>query len=238
MSNRTRETASRWAFVALLALGLVTGCKTSNPPVGAAGAAGAGGAAGGGGTGGTAGSGGSAASAGVGGTAGGSGCAPTAGAGGAQDVNGCPTAYVLHHYDGGTCGLCDPGLAMQCSAACDWATAMTVECTPDGSACALFPSVCGDGQCGWTWTGTAACPALKQAAQATSAGWTCTSDKQCDAGHYCDLRVHNRMFCDNGPPVYAKDYCGDAGVDGGTGAGGSAADAGAPDAAAGADGGP
>jgi len=88
------------------------------------------------------------------------------------------------------------------------------ECTPDGTACANYSAACGGGlgeECGWT--GAAACPALKQAAIAVAAV-TCTSDEQCGTGH-CNVRVYNRMFCDYAPPVYAKDYCPDAGADSG-----------------------
>jgi len=106
------------ALVAFAALVCAAGCKSNNAAHGAGGAAGSGAAGAGGGTAGTGGSG-----AGAGSDAGGDGCAATAGAGGAVDIDGCPTAYMLNHYDGGTCGLCDPGLSMQCSNAmgCDWA---------------------------------------------------------------------------------------------------------------------
>lgn len=205
-------------LVAVAALACIAGCNSNGAEPGGAGA----GAAGSGG-------GGSAGKAGAGGTAGtqgsDSGCAPTAGAGGAVDMNHCPTAYVLPHYSGDTCGLCDPGTSVHCSSACDWATSYpNPECTPDGTACTNYASACAAGpgtECGWT--GQAACPALLQAAIA-SGGTTCTRDSDCGTGH-CSLRVYNRMFCDNAPPVYAKDYCPDAGAE--SGADASSSDAGA-----------
>ncbi len=205
--DMNRTPSRNWsAFVTVAALACAAGCKSNSAAPGGAGTGGAG----------------------AGGT--GDACAPTAGAGGAVDMNDCPTAYVLHHYSGDTCGLCDPGASMQCSSVCDWAMSYpNPECTPDGTACANYSSACGAGlgaECGWT--GTAACPALKQAA-ITSAAVTCTSDDQCGSGH-CNLRVFNRMFCDNAPPVYAKDYCPDAGADSGASdAATDAADAGVAD---------
>ncbi len=88
--------------------------------------------------------------------------------------------------------------------------------------------MCGEGvECGWT--GKAACPALAQVAN-SKAGSICVSDGDCASGHYCDLRVDNRMFCDNAPPVYAKDYCPDAGAEAGTDGGSDAKSDAAPDA--------
>lgn len=215
----TRSRAGSVAVV-LVALACAPGCKSNSAVRGAAGAGGVAGGAG-------AGAGGMGGSAGA--DAGGDGCAPTAAAGGAVDINGCPTAYVLHHYSGDTCGLCDPGASTQCSSACDWATTPDVECTPDGKACVYFSLTCAKGpgeECGWT--GAAACPALAQAARTAVGGRPCVRDDQCDPGHYCSIRVYGRMFCDNGPPVYAKDYCPDAGTDAGadaSDAGNDAADA-------------
>jgi len=42
------------------------------------------------------------------------------------------------------------------------------------------------------------------------------NDDQCEPGQYCDLRIANRMFCDNAVIFYAKDYCADGGVEGGS----------------------
>ncbi len=207
------------ALLALLTLAFAVGCtSTSAGPAGG----GAGGAAGSG-AGGAAGSG-----------AGGDACAPTAGAGaGVDPQTGCANAYVLPHYDGGdTCGLCDPGVSTQCSNAtgCDWATSFpNIACSPDGTACAVFGAACSPGpiECGW---GAGACSAQMDAAVAAAAhgipGGPCASDRGCSSGHFCSVRVANRMFCDNTPFFYAKDYCTDAGTDSGTDAAATPSDAG------------
>ncbi len=220
------RSSSLTALLALVALACAPGCKSNSaaPPAeggAGSGAGGSGGKAEAGGTGGNGGSGGSPRSD--------SGCAPTAGAGGALDENHCPTAYVLPHYHGDTCGLCDPGASRQCSSVCDWPAneGPFTECTPDGTACTLFGADCNGLGCGagpgcsveCGWGGTPACQALYDAAKPNKSyllGWVCTNDSQCDPGHYCDLRVANRMFCDNAVIFYAKDYCADAGVDGGS----------------------
>ncbi len=213
------RTTTCFTLFALALLVWATGCNSNGSGAGSVGAGGAAGSAGNGGSGGN-----------------GSGCAPTAGAGGAVDMNNCPTAYVLPHYQGDTCGLCDPGASMLCSSVCDWAMPYPdPECTPDGTVCTNYSRFCAAGvgkECGWT--GQPACPALLQAAIA-SGGITCTRDSDCGTGH-CSLRVYNRMFCDDAPPVYAKDYCPDAGADSGTDAsdaGSDAADAGSDAADAG-----
>jgi len=225
------------ALIVLAALALATACKSNSAARGSefAGGSGSGGAAGtgGGGSGGTSGGGGIGGVAGS--DAGGDACAPTAGAGGAVDMNGCPTAYVLGHYDAGTCGLCDPGESSQCSSFCDWAAAITVACSPDGMACAVFPSECGSSTCASSgtpechaecdWSDKPACPALYDAAvQSQSVSKTCGNDDQCGNG-YCDVRVDNRMFCSNEGVFYAKDYCPDAGTDSGADASDAGADA-------------
>jgi len=223
------------ALVVLAALVIAAGCKSNSAAPGAGGAAGSGAAGTGGGPGGTSGAGGSGF---AGSDAGGDGCAPTSGAGGGIDPQtGCANAYILPHYDGDICGLCDPGVSTQCSNAsgCDWAAVETVTCSPDGSVCAVFGSACSGGpECGWG--GVPACAALFGAASQEmnnptpgSRPGACSKDDQCGPGHYCNVRVANRMFCDNGRVFYAKDYCPDAGTDSGADgadAGVDAADAG------------
>ena len=212
---------STWSARCLVALAfaelmLVVGCRPNSSVAGSAGKGGEGGSGGV-----------------AGGEAGGDACAPTAGAGGAVNIDGCPTAYILDHYDGDTCGLCDPGISMQCSALCDWGAAVTVECSPDGTTCGVFPEDGGFCECGWR--GEAACPALFKAAEAGMSlgrfARACVSDNGCGLGHHCDVRIANRMFCDIGNLYYAKDYCPDAGTDSGA----DGADAGVDSGDAGAD---
>lgn len=173
-----------------------------------------------------------------GGAGGGEACAPTAGAP-AVDINGCPTAYVLPHYSGDTCGLCDPGLSRQCSYAtgCDWAAAVGVTCSPDGTVCAVFGAFCSGAETECGWGGTPACQALFDAAEQQTGNSdpdrsinACASDEDCGPGHYCSVRVANRMFCDNAIVLYAKDYCSDAGTDAAADASDSGTDANRADA--------
>jgi hypothetical protein len=157
-----------------------------------------------------------------------------AGGGTAGDAGKCPTEYDLPHYTGSTADLCDPGESMLCTCKGDKFDAEVPECTPDGTACIIAFNSCSDfipvpgAECGWD-AEPPACPALVEAVTAAiHAGATgpapCTSDADCappctsDAdcapvpGHYCNVRLANRMFCNNSFPVFrASDYCTDAG---------------------------
>jgi hypothetical protein len=168
------------------------------------------------------------------GGAGGSGGGAAGTGGSSGDAGGCPTAYDLPHYAGDTTGLCDPAESTLCSCT-EFGAALSSECTPDGSTCVLWPDFCTDYsntsfavECGWNAV-PAACPALGNAVNNpddTSHATPCASDADCVPGHYCAIRVANRMFCDDAVFHYADEYCTDAGTDGGDGAAGSAGAAG------------
>lgn len=132
--------------------------------------------------------------------------------GGAPGTGGCPSTYDLPHHNGDLSTLCPPGESRQCSG-CegDWATAISPECTPDGTACVNLPKFCSPTiECGWNQG--YACPELASTAEQAPITQFCASDLDCEAGHFCTVRLANRMVCDNAPVVYAKDVCPEAGV--------------------------
>jgi hypothetical protein len=137
----------------------------------------------------------------------------------------------LPHYDGDTSGLCPPAESTLCDCPGEFGTQGSVdaECTPDGTACINFHAQC-EGvypptwECGWLAgrPEELACPELRVAAVEDEGIWgPCASDRDCLEGHYCTLRIANRMFCDNTYVARAEELCGGGGASGGGGAAGS-----------------
>jgi hypothetical protein len=212
--------APRMALIAVSVMGCDSSGSSQDAPDAATGS---------GGSGAIGGSGSASAGAGSGGVSGSGGGAATSSGGVAGVDSECPTEYALPHHSEPVSSLCPPWLSTQCD--CPGLGAqqsLGVECSPDGAACVHFVSQC-DGvfpptwECGWldTQDSRIACPELVTVAEGMAPTLPCASDESCREGHYCSLRVANRMFCDDVFVARAEDVCGNGGAAGAGGAAGS-----------------
>jgi len=125
------------------------------------------------------------------------------GSGGEDCRSDCSCEYDLPSWEGSVDGLCAPAIASWC--VCDeLLTAETLRCSPDATACVIFPADCRLGTCGWGFCSLEEelpqdpCPVgvTEELIRSAELRVPCSSDRDCAPPQSCSLRLSDRMFCD------------------------------------------